>query len=45
MPYLSPRCLHRLGIMGFLSEGKLEGSVPLLKGIIPHYAGEVMSPF
>jgi hypothetical protein len=37
--------LAMLGIMGFLSEGKLEGSVPLLKGIIPHYAGEVMSPF
>lgn len=31
--------------MGFLSEGKLPGSVPLLKGIIPFYSGEVMSPF
>ena len=31
--------------MGFLSEGAISGSVPLLKGIIPHYSGEVMSPF
>merc|ERR1711957_127872 len=37
--------LAMLGIMGFLSEGKLPGSVPLLKGIIPFYSGEVMSPF
>ena len=31
-----------LGIFGFLAEGKVEGSVPALKGIIPHYGGEVM---
>eukprot|EP00536_Pseudo-nitzschia_multiseries_P000550 jgi/Psemu1/321664/estExt_fgenesh1_pg.C_70006 len=37
--------LAMLGIFGFLSEGKVEGSVPLLKGIIPHYAGEPMAPF
>mmetsp|Transcript_14501 Transcript_14501/g.30837 ORF Transcript_14501/g.30837 Transcript_14501/m.30837 type:complete len:251 (+) Transcript_14501:35-787(+) len=37
--------LAMLGIIGFLSEGKVEGSVPLLKGIIPHYAGEPMAPF
>lgn len=34
-----------LGIIGFLSEGKIEGSVPALKGIIPYYAGEPMAPF
>mmetsp|Transcript_4368 Transcript_4368/g.4963 ORF Transcript_4368/g.4963 Transcript_4368/m.4963 type:complete len:263 (+) Transcript_4368:54-842(+) len=37
--------LAMIGIMGFLSEGKVEGSVPLLKGIIPHYDGEPMAPF
>ena len=37
--------LAMLGIFGFLSEGAVEGSVPALKGIIPHYAGEVMQPF
>jgi len=37
--------LAMIGIMGFLSEGKIEGSVPALKGIIPAYAGEVMAPF
>ncbi|GMI25971.1 hypothetical protein TrCOL_g4596 [Triparma columacea] len=37
--------LAMLGIFGFLSEGKIEGSVPVLKGIIPHYGGEVMQPF
>jgi hypothetical protein len=34
-----------IGILGFLSEGKMEGSVPALKGIIPPYAGEPMAPF
>jgi hypothetical protein len=37
--------LAQLGIIGFLSEGKMEGSVPALKGIIPAYAGEPMAPF
>lgn len=37
--------LAMIGILGFLSEGKVEGSVPLLKGIIPAYAGEPMAPF
>lgn len=37
--------LAMLGIMGFLAEGKVEGSVPLLKGTIPHYDGDVMAPF
>jgi hypothetical protein len=32
------------GILGFLSEQELEGSVPLLKGVVPHYDGEVMAP-
>ena len=29
-----------VGIMGFLAEQKVEGAVPLLKGVVPHYAGE-----
>ena len=37
--------LAMIGIMGFLAEGKVEGSVPLLTGVIPHYDGEVMAPF
>ena len=37
--------LAMIGIFGFLSEGKIEGSVPALKGIIPAYAGEVMAPY
>jgi hypothetical protein len=37
--------LAMIGILGFLSEGKVEGSVPALKGIIPPYAGEPMAPF
>jgi len=36
--------LAMLGIMGFLAEGKVEGSVPALKGLIPPYSGEVMAP-
>ena len=34
-----------LGIFGFISEGAVEGSVPALKGIIPHYDGNFMAPF
>lgn len=37
--------LAMIGIMGFLAEGKVEGSVPVLKGIIPSYSGEPMAPF
>jgi len=37
--------LAMLGIFGFLSEAKIEGSVPALKGIIPHYDGDFMAPF
>ena len=33
------------GILGFISEQRVEGSVPLLKGLVPHYAGETMAPF
>lgn len=36
--------LAMLGIFGFLSEAKIEGSVPALKGVIPHYDGEFMAP-
>ena len=31
--------------MAFLSESKVPGSVPLLKGVVAPYAGEVMAPF
>merc|ERR1719453_1468443 len=37
--------LAMLGIMAFLAEGKVPGSVPALAGKIPAYAGEVMAPF
>jgi len=36
--------LAMLGMFGFLAEGKVEGSVPLLKGVIPHYDGDFMAP-
>ena len=36
--------LAMLGLMGFLSESKVPGSVPFLKGVIAPYAGEVMAP-
>ena len=37
--------LAMIGIMGFLAEGVTPGSVPLLKGVIPSYNGNVMIPF
>mmetsp|Transcript_17276 Transcript_17276/g.26414 ORF Transcript_17276/g.26414 Transcript_17276/m.26414 type:complete len:242 (+) Transcript_17276:37-762(+) len=37
--------LAMLGIIGFLSEQKIAGSVPLLTGIVKPYAGEPMAPF
>lgn len=37
--------LAMIGIFGFLAEGKVEGAVPLLKGVIPAYAGDFMAPF
>jgi len=33
------------GIFGFLSADKVEGSVPLLKGIAKQYDGDIMAPF
>ena len=36
--------LAMLGLFGLLCEGKIPGSVPLLKGVIPFYAGEPMAP-
>jgi len=37
--------LAMLGIFGFLSADKIEGSVPLLKNIAIPYDGQVMGPF
>ena len=37
--------LAMIGIMAFVSESKVPGSVPALKGLIKPYAGEVMAPF
>jgi len=37
--------LAMIGLFGFLSESAVPGSVPLLKGVVPTYAGEVMAPF
>jgi hypothetical protein len=37
--------LAQIGILGFLAEQKVSGSVPLLEGVVPPYAGEVMAPF
>ena len=36
--------LAMIGLMGVLSSAKVPDSVPLLKGLIPSYAGEVMAP-
>jgi hypothetical protein len=37
--------LAMLGIMAFIAEAKIPGSVPALSGIIKPYAGEPMAPF
>merc|ERR1719163_636502 len=37
--------LAMIGIMGFLAESKVPGSVPALSGIIKPYDGDVMAPF
>ena len=37
--------LAMIGLFGFLSESAIPGSVPLLKGLVPAYGGEVMAPF
>ena len=34
-----------IGIMGFLAEQKVPGSVPAITGFVKPYAGEVMAPF
>ena len=37
--------LAQLGIMAFVSEARVPGSVPALEGLITPYSGEVMAPF
>mmetsp|Transcript_130626 Transcript_130626/g.212682 ORF Transcript_130626/g.212682 Transcript_130626/m.212682 type:complete len:306 (+) Transcript_130626:82-999(+) len=37
--------LAMIGIMGFISEAKLAGSVPALAGLVKPYSGDVMAPF
>lgn len=37
--------LAMLGIISVLAAQSVEGSVPLLTGVLPHYDGQVMSPF
>jgi len=34
-----------IGLMGFLSESKVPGSVPALSGLVRPYSGEIMAPF
>lgn len=34
-----------IGLFGFISASCVPGSVPLLDGVIPFYAGDVMAPF
>lgn len=34
-----------IGIMAFLCEAKLPGSIPLLSEYVKPYGGEVMAPF
>lgn len=34
-----------IGIMSFLCEAKIPGSVPALKGLVKPYSGQVMAPF
>jgi len=37
--------LAQIGLMAFLSEGKIPGSVPFLKGVIPPMDYDVMGTF
>jgi hypothetical protein len=37
--------LAMLGIMGFVSASSVPGSVPILAGRIPEYAGNFWAPF
>jgi len=36
--------LAMLGLMSLLTEQKIPGAVPFLKGVVPAYSGEVMAP-
>merc|ERR1712046_278785 len=37
--------LAMIGIMGFVAESKVPGSVPALTGIVRPYDGDIMAPF
>merc|ERR1712183_671674 len=37
--------LAMIGLMGFISEAKVPGSVPALTGLVKAYDGDVMVPF
>merc|ERR1719326_2287598 len=37
--------LAMIGLMGFLSESKVPGSVPALSGLVRPYDGDIMAPF
>ena len=37
--------LAMIGLMGFVAEQSVPGSVPALKGVVPAYDGQVMAPF
>ena len=37
--------LAMIGIMGFMAESKIPGSVPAISGFVKPYAGEIMAPF
>lgn len=34
-----------LGIMAFMAEARVPGSVPALDGLVTPYSGEIMAPF
>ena len=34
-----------IGMMGFVAEAKVPGSVPFLKGLVGEYKGNIMVPF
>merc|ERR1719198_1487046 len=36
--------LAMIGLMGFLAQSKIDTAVPLLKGVVAPYSGEVMAP-
>ena len=36
--------LAMIGIMGFMAEAKVPGSVPALDGLIKPFAGDIMAP-